>query len=72
MSVIRKKDLLLLEGARDARPGPGMGGHPVDAALAEVDLTAVRTFEPGQQFEQGRLSGNVRADDALDAGSRQG
>ncbi len=51
-----------LEGLHQTTPGPDVWPHFRDVALVEQDLALVGLLDPGQQAEQRRLPGTVRAD----------
>ena len=51
-----------LEGAHHSHPGDLVGGNAGHLAFLERPLTLVGAVEPGEQIEEGRLAGTVRAD----------
>ena len=58
----RAEQLDVLERARDAAPDDPVGRRSQQAAPLEDDLPAVRPVQTGNQVEQRRLAGAVRAD----------
>ena len=59
-------DLQVLEGARHAAPGQFVGRLAVDGFAVETDFARGRLVDAGDQVEQRRLAGAVRADHGID------
>ena len=59
------KQLVDLEGARDAEPHARMRAHAGDVVAVEQDLAGTRRQHAGQQIDDRGLAGAVRADQRM-------
>src|SRR2546421_43587 len=62
--VLEQPDVL--EGARDPEPRDAVRGAARDVGACEEDASGRRLVQPGDDVEEGRLAGAVRADEADD------
>src|SRR5215469_4478253 len=62
--IVEEPDIL--EGPGNTPPEYPIRGKAVDRPTIEAHLTAIRLVYPGDEIEDGGLSGAVRADDAED------